>query len=91
MKAFKDETAETEMIGVFIIVVGIVVAAILTGSAGTAGVGLIANGTGTTGTGANSTLVNAGTATIQTWNTVSVIYALAFLILPIAAVTKFMK
>lgn len=96
MKSLKRDKAEIEIDKIFILILGIVVAAILTGTSGLTGTSLIANATsaGQYGNGTGSgvgTLYNAPVAVTGTWNSVSVLYALAFLIVPVAAIVKYMK
>ena len=79
-----DKRGEIE--GIMIVVLAIVVGAILTGAVGPTSLGLIVNGTAVGGA-----LYNAPASTTQTWNSIPVLYAVAFLVVPIAAVVKYMK
>ena len=79
-----DKRGEIE--GIMVVVLAIVVGAILTGAVGPTSLGLVVNGTAVGGA-----LYNAPAATVQTWNSIPVLYAIAFLIVPIAAVVKYMK
>ena len=79
-----DKRGEIE--GIMIVVLAIVVGAILTGAVGPTSLGLVVNGTAVGGA-----LYNAPASTVQTWNSIPVLYAVAFLIVPIAAIVKYMK
>lgn len=73
-----------EIRAIIVIVLAIVIGAILTGAIGPSSLANIVNATN-----AGQVLASAPSQVTSTWNTIPVMYSIAFFLIPIAAIVKY--